>query len=155
MRPKALTTGTASSVPARLCTTRWRITRRTISAPSISSPCTTAERNSTGPAFSPWMTWTGSVSGVWLESALTGRSTVLRSPGASDVVPRRNGLALMRSSLAFRLGAPGAGLRLEELDDRGGDIDAGRLLDAFETRRGVDFHHEGTTSRLQHVDAAD
>ena len=45
-------------------------------------------------------------------------------------------------------------LLLEVLDDGGCDIDAGRGLDAFQTRRRIDLEHLRTFRALEHVDAS-
>ena len=59
-----------------------RNTRRMISTPLSSSPWIAADKNIAGPGRAPWRTWTGSVTGVWLDSRDTGMSMRRRSPGS-------------------------------------------------------------------------
>jgi hypothetical protein len=66
MTPYMLTIGTVMSVPRTRDSARRRISRRMISTPFSSSPCTAEHTNSVGPARFPRLTCTGMVMGVWV-----------------------------------------------------------------------------------------
>ena len=68
-----------------------------ISTPVISSPCTAAERNSTGPGSTPLTTRTGMVIGMWFDNMLTLRSTVRWVPGAIAASPMMKSSRFTRS----------------------------------------------------------
>src|SRR5690606_20355676 len=117
----------------------------------ISSPWMAALTNTTGPGRLPWMTCTGSVTGWWLASTLTGSSTVRRLPAAMSTLPMRK--AARGSALATGAGLARRGVVLDELDDLAGHVDAGGGFHALQTGRGIDLHDHRAVVAAQQVHA--
>src|SRR3569832_2072035 len=80
---------------------------------------------------------------------------VTRVPGATGVLLMTNSLGLFtrRSALAARAGLVWLCVVFDEGDDHARHVFAARRLDAFQARRGIHLHLQGSALRTQYVHA--
>src|SRR5581483_49844 len=90
MKPRTLTTGTATSVPYRSLGLRVARSRRTTSTPITSSPWMAALTQIVGPSCFPCTIWTGRLTSPPVTRRVIGSSTSLREPGRTRTCPIAN-----------------------------------------------------------------
>ena len=94
LKPNTLTTGTASTVPDRVLASSAPMTRRMISTPHSSSPCTAALSQMVGPSSRPCRTITGSDTVVPVTNLEIGNSNWRERPACTECSAMAKGARL-------------------------------------------------------------